>query len=132
ELEVVLEQIDNDNAAKAANFPKPAKQEIIELKQASQKLANSLDWNEAETRARMIDVLLAQAGWNVNNEKQVSIEFPVTYEDGTKGRADYVLWNDNGQPLAILEAKRSSETDIQKGREQGRRYADALEHMGMQ
>ena len=95
-------------------------------------MADSLEWNEAKTRANLIDVMLAQAGWDTTNPDQVGIEFPVTYEDGSKGRADYILWGDNEQPLAVLEAKRSSEENLQKGREQARLYADALEHMGYQ
>ena len=42
------------------------------------------------------------------------------------GYCDYVLWGDNGKPLAVVEAKRTRE-NAQKGQEQARLYADALE-----
>lgn len=132
ELEGVIEQLDKERAEKAEEIPEPAKQDAEAKKQQSQQVADSLEWNEAKTRANLIDVMLAQAGWDTTNPDQVGIEFPVTYEDGSKGRADYILWGDNEQPLAVLEAKRSSEENLQKGREQARLYADALEHMGYQ
>ncbi|MBF0259364.1 MAG: DEAD/DEAH box helicase family protein, partial [Desulfamplus sp.] len=43
-----------------------------------------------------------------------------------KGFADYVLYADNGKPLAVIEAKRTS-VDPKKGKVQARLYADCLE-----
>lgn len=39
---------------------------------------------------------------------------------------------DNGQPLAVIEAKKSGNVSLQAGREQARMYADGFERMGMQ
>ena len=41
------------------------------------------------------------------------------------GYVDYVLWDDDGKPLAVIEAKRTRES-VEKGREQAKLYADAL------
>lgn len=43
-----------------------------------------------------------------------------------KGYADYVLYGDNGKPLAVVEAKKTSK-DPKIGREQAKLYADCLE-----
>ena len=54
---------------------------------------------------------------------------PVT-ADNPKGNgfADYVLWDDNGLPLAVIEAKRTSKSS-EYGKNQARLYADCLEQM---
>lgn len=94
--------------------------------------ANLLDMNEAQTRSRLIDARLQDANWNVSddgaNTNEVTQEEPV-FEQPTKtgkGRADYVLWDDNGKPLAVIEAKRS-QIDAELGRHQAKLYADWLE-----
>ncbi|GER71879.1 hypothetical protein BpJC7_31820 [Weizmannia acidilactici] len=45
-----------------------------------------------------------------------------------KGFADYVLFGDNGKPLAVVEAKRTSK-DPKIGRQQAKLYADCIEKM---
>ncbi len=57
-------------------------------------------------------------------------EYPVTGMPGPsrQGRVDYVLWGDDGRPLALVEAKRSRYSAL-KGQEQARLYADCLEAM---
>lgn len=95
-------------------------------------LKSSFDFNEAETRKRLIDAELRSEGWDValDNEstEQVSKEYEVDGQPTTtgKGRCDYVLWDDNGKPLAVIEAKRTRK-DANAGREQVKLYADALE-----
>jgi type I restriction enzyme, R subunit len=87
--------------------------------------------SEKETRTLYIDVMLAQAGWDV---KAINVqEFPVQSIDETTGKmstlkADYVLWADNGKPLAVIEAKRTS-VAVESGRNQAKNYADALQNM---
>ncbi|MCF7486832.1 DEAD/DEAH box helicase family protein [Vibrio sp. A2-1] len=95
-------------------------------------LKSSFDFNEAETRKRLIDAELRSEGWDValDNEstEQVSKEYEVDGQPTTtgKGFCDYVLWDDNGKPLAVIEAKRTRK-DANAGREQAKLYADALE-----
>ncbi|MCP5113412.1 MAG: DEAD/DEAH box helicase family protein, partial [bacterium] len=44
------------------------------------------------------------------------------------GYADYVLWGDDGKPLAVVEAKKTT-VDPEVGRQQAKLYADCLEAM---
>jgi type I restriction enzyme R subunit len=58
-----------------------------------------------ETDARiLIDELLRQAGWEPADKTQVLTEH---FAAGS-GRADYVLLDQNGRPIAVIEAKRSA------------------------
>lgn len=87
---------------------------------------------ELETRKLYIDVLLQEAGWQ-NFNKGADIEFPVngmpkTTNPSGIGYVDYVLWADNGLPLAVVEAKQSLH-DPKKGKHQAKLYADCLEQM---
>lgn len=100
--------------------------------QGSERATNTLEFNEAQTRRRLIDTELQLAGWNIaldgTDTDQVTIEHEVDGQptpSGT-GYCDYVLWDDNGKPLAVVEAKRARENS-EKGRQQGKLYADALE-----
>ena len=132
-MQDVLDQLDRERLKhKPVDGLNPSEQRS--RKQGSEQIAASLQWNEAKTRTLLIDAMLAKAGWDVNNPASVSAEFEVIYPDNVsgKGRADYVLWADNGQPLAVIEAKRASTVNMQAGREQARLYADALEKMGYQ
>ncbi|MGV1003003.1 DEAD/DEAH box helicase family protein [Empedobacter falsenii] len=86
--------------------------------------------SEQETRKQLIDLLLKEAGWN-NFEQGRDIEFevsgmPLSTNPSGKGFVDYVLWDDNGKPLAVVEAK-STLHDASKGKHQAVLYADALE-----
>jgi len=47
------------------------------------------------------------------------------------GYADYVLWGDDGKPLAVVEAKKTT-ADPQVGQQQAKLYADCLERMHSQ
>jgi type I restriction enzyme, R subunit len=60
-----------------------------------------------ETDARInIDELLRQAGWNPTDKSQVLTEVKVTLPNGKPGRADYVLLDQRGRYLAVIEAKK--------------------------
>lgn len=100
-----------------------------EKQKRSQQSASSLNWNEANTRKFMIDTMLLAAGWSLSDPEQVQVEVPVNMKDGSTGYVDYVFYDTEGQPLAVLEAKKTSKS-VQDGREQARAYADALEVMG--
>ena len=67
-----------------------------------------------------------EAGWSL--DKAHDREYEVTgmpNESGT-GYVDYVLWGDNGKPLAVVEAKRTKR-DPRVGKNQAKLYADCLE-----
>jgi type I restriction enzyme, R subunit len=86
--------------------------------------------SEDDTRTLYIDAMLREVNWDPNGENVA--EFPVekcmTKPDGSLGDgfADYVLWGDDGKPLAVVEAKRTTR-DATAGREQARLYANGLE-----
>jgi len=85
-----------------------------------------VDFSEAETRKAYIDLMLTDVGWEQG--KNWLNEFPIENmpNKSKKGFADYVLFGDDGKPLALIEAKKMSES-IEKGRHQAKLYADDLE-----
>lgn len=91
------------------------------------------EFNESETRKHLIDLDLAAAGWS-NLAKGRDLEFPVTgmpvTRDNPKGNGfvDYVLWGDDGKPLAVVEAKRTTKS-VEVGKHQAFLYANCLEQM---
>ena len=106
----------------------PQLREQIKQAQAANQKVDDRDYSEAETRDRFIDVLLAEAGWTLSDERDR--EFKVTgmpTNDGI-GYVDYVLWGADGLPLAIVEAKRTTKSP-QLGQQQAKLYADCLEQM---
>ncbi|BDD88888.1 DEAD/DEAH box helicase family protein [Desulfofustis limnaeus] len=134
-LEELLEQV-NLYRAKAEAIEQPPEQLQL-FKASGQSVANILNFNEAETRSRLIDKRLVDAGWNVGHKgkktEEVGQEVEVLHQasETGKGYADYVLWDDNGKPLAVIEAKKTV-VDAVKGRNQAKYYADGLEKQHQQ
>ncbi|MBF0340452.1 MAG: DEAD/DEAH box helicase family protein [Magnetococcales bacterium] len=107
--------------------------ELEVLIQSGRNAANALNFDEATTRSRLIDSQLVAAGWKVapdGNTDEVTQEEDVAHQptETGKGYADYVLWNDDGKPLAVVEAKKTSKS-AELGRKQAQLYADGLERM---
>jgi type I restriction enzyme R subunit len=102
------------------------KAEIATLKQQNFAVPDTHDYNEAATRYYLIDVLLKEAGWNINQTGWTEYEVQGMPNDTGTGRIDYVLWGDNGKPLAVVEAKRTRKSP-ESGRHQAKLYADCLE-----
>jgi len=107
--------------------------ETLKAQKQSRLKPISTEFSEAQTRQHLIDIDLKSVGWYlVHNGKDT--EYPVTgmpvTADNPKGNGfvDYVLWDDNGKPLAIIEAKRTSK-DVEVGKHQAVLYANCLEHM---
>src|SRR5690606_16662851 len=131
-----------EEAQEAQKAVEAAKQlsddQLAEIAAEGAKVAAVLGLNEEATRRRLIDADLVEAGWDVStigaSTSEVGQEVPVTglpKGSGTGGKSgtgfvDYVLWGDDGKPLAVIEAKRTA-IDPEKGREQARLYADVLE-----
>ncbi|WP_283690489.1 DEAD/DEAH box helicase family protein [Clostridium perfringens] len=82
--------------------------------------------SEAETRRRYIDVELKLSGWTFGKDVLIEVEISGMPNNSGVGFADYVLYGDNGKPLAVVEAKRTS-VDEKKGEQQAKLYADCLE-----
>jgi type I restriction enzyme, R subunit len=121
-----LAEKDELAAAKDAEIAE-LREQITQARAANQKV-DDRDYSEAQTRDLFIDVLLAEAGWSLSEERDR--EFQVTgmpTKDGI-GFVDYVLWGADGLPLAIVEAKRTTKSP-QLGQQQAKLYADCLEAM---
>jgi len=108
-------------------------EKLTQVKTRNEQIVNSsFNFNEDETRKRIIDLDLRNAGWNIalddKSTEDVGKEVKVTDQPTTTGigYVDYVLWDDDGKPLAVIEAKRTRE-NIEKGRQQATLYANALE-----
>ena len=86
---------------------------------------------EAETRRKYIDLDLAEAGWTIGKDCLIEVPVMGMPNSSGKGYADYVLYGNNGKPLAVIEAKRSS-ADPMKGSHQAKLYADCLENQYQQ
>ena len=89
-----------------------------------------IDPNEDQTRKIYIDTLLREAGWDpfgVNvPEYPVKNCMPQASGSNGDGKVDYVLWGDDGKPVAVVEAKRTSR-DPRVGQHQAKCYADCLQ-----
>jgi type I restriction enzyme R subunit len=134
ELDRVVAELEKERVKTAVTLEEPDTAGQTHRKQQSQAVADSLQWSEAKTRTLMIDAMLIQAGWDVADSDAVGQEFEVKFPNNPsgKGYVDYVLWGDNGQPLAVVEAKKSGNASLHAGREQARLYAQALEDMRYQ
>lgn len=132
--QALIDERDAQDAKHPATLTAPEPEALAKRRQSSQQTADSLQWNEDKTRKLIIDTMLLRAGWDVSNPDQVGIEVEVDFPDNPSGKGfcDYVLWGENGQPLAVVEAKRSGSVSTQAGREQARLYADAFVRMGKQ
>src|SRR5699024_8750354 len=84
------------------------------------------DYTEAETRTWLIDVELKRAGWPLDQARDREYEVTGMPNNQGVGYADYVLWGDDGKPLAVIEAKKTT-VDAAVGKQQAKLYADCLE-----
>lgn len=106
-----------------------ARDAVAQARAEDAKAADPHDYREDETRDRLIDVLLAEAGWSdLKDGRDLEYEVTPMPNPENKGFADYVLWGDDGLPLAVVEAKRARRSPEQ-GKQQAVLYADALEVM---
>ncbi len=132
QMQLILAELEQERE-KTAVLEK-SHEELSAFQQQAQTVAKELEFDEETTRKRLIDTQLVGRGWDVGdngaNTEQVTQEEPVLHQSSKsgEGRADYVLWDDNGKPLAVIEAKKTA-VDAEKGRHQARLYAEGLEKM---
>lgn len=99
----------------------------------SGKAHNPQDLSEIQTRKLYIDLALNEAGWSVNKTNgaikagQACIEIKVKGMPNSQwvGYVDYVLYDDDNKPLAVIEAKKTS-VDPHVGCQQAKLYAQCL------
>ena len=96
------------------------------VKETNKKSISSDEYSEAQTREAFIDVMLREAGWDLNANNVIEYEVSGMPNNQGKGFVDYVLWGDDGKPVALVEAKRTG-TDPKVGKQQAKLYADCLE-----
>ena len=72
-----------------------------------------------------IDELLRQAGWDPADKSMVGTEIHSPPGDGSHSRADYVLYDQRGRPLAVIEAKKNA-IDPYVAKRQALPYAQSL------
>ena len=130
ELEALKRQRDAaDDARKEAEGELEALRErLASIKAENETVPETRDWNESTTRRLIIDLALQRAGWPLDREHDREYEVTGMPNASGVGYADYVLWGDDGKPLAVVEAKKTT-VDPAKGRQQAKLYADCLEAM---
>ena len=130
ELIALFEQLEEARAE--ADAAAKTNQELEQLMAQGQQSADTLEFDEATTRKRIIDITLMEAGWDVGAEGQDTLDVRQEVEVENQptqtgiGYADYVLFDDNGLPLGVVEAKKTS-VDASAGKTQAKLYADDLE-----
>ena len=120
EKEAELEQLLQENAA--------LREQLTARREEQQQTytPKPLEISEYKTRKLYIDVMLEDAGWTEGRDWLNEVELTGMPNKSETGYADYVLYGDDGRPLAVVEAKRTC-ADVARGRHQAKLYADALE-----
>ena len=102
DLEKTLEELKTENEA--------LKEKLTKLRNLKVKtyVPSPLDMTEVGTRRAYIDRMLNAAGWEKG--KNWIDEFPIEKMSNKVGAgfADYVLFGEDGRPLAVIEAKRTA------------------------
>jgi len=135
QLEVLAQQLaDRDQQLREQRQESLASQEEVErlraeitaLRKANQAAEQPPeDISEFETRRAYIDIYLEEAGWRHGEGCTHEVEVQGMPNGTGQGFVDYVLWGDDGKPLALVEAKRTSR-DERDGQRQAELYANCL------
>ena len=104
------------------------RERLAAIKAENKGVRETHDWNEEKTRRLIIDLDLERAGWSLDRTRDREYEVTGMPNESGIGYADYVLWGNDGKPLAVVEAKKTT-VDPEVGQEQAKRYADCLEEM---
>ncbi|MCZ2128427.1 MAG: DEAD/DEAH box helicase family protein [Anaerolineales bacterium] len=85
-------------------------------------------FSEERTRKEMIDPQLEKAGWYLRDHAKVKIEIPVDGYDKEpwNGVTDYCLYRENGEVLAVVEAKKTA-VDVRLAEAQLTHYVTEIE-----
>ena len=120
EINKKLEELSNENQALRKENEEKRK---VNEKEREYKID---EISETETRERYIDLVIENEGWTIGEDCMPEVEISGVSTPSGKGKADYVLYGDNGVPLAVIEAKKLN-IDPMTGKNQAKEYADALE-----
>lgn len=128
EMEERDKQLAEQEAAHTAALQELAelKKQIQAAKERNATIPDAHDYSEDETRGYIIDLLLREAGWDLDDPRVREFKVEGMPTETGIGRVDYVLWGDDGKPLAVIEAKRTT-VDAKRGKRQAELYANCLE-----
>jgi type I restriction enzyme R subunit len=99
---------------------------VTQAKAENQAVPDRHDYSEAATRTYFIDLLLKEVGWPLDQGRDREFEVLGMPNAEGMGYVDYVLWGDDGKPLGLVEAKRTTKSP-HEGKQQAKLYADCLE-----
>jgi type I restriction enzyme R subunit len=99
---------------------------VAKAKIVNEQQEDTHDYDEAKTRAHLIDALLHEAGWPLDQGRDREFEVSGMPNGSGQGFVDYVFWGDDGKPIGLVEAKRTT-VDPKLGKQQAKLYADCLE-----
>ena len=125
ERDTALAAAHQHNAALDAEL-QSLREAVAAAKKANSAEPDTHDYSEADTRKAFIDVLLKEAGWALDPAVSHEVEVTGMPNNARLGYVDYVLWGDDGKPLALIEAKRTTRSPTE-GQQQAKLYADCLE-----
>ena len=135
ELKALAEQLEardselakeRENSAGLATELAELRAKVAAAKAANEARPDDHDYDEEQTRDLFIDLLLGEAGWTLDQPRDREFQVAGMPNNQGIGFVDYVLWGDDGKPLAVVEAKRTKR-DAAVGRQQAKLYADCLE-----
>ncbi|HIB63814.1 MAG TPA: restriction endonuclease subunit R, partial [Phycisphaerales bacterium] len=136
QMQKLLEELEATRAK--AEKAEASQAELQEALQAGEQSAETLEqvdplaFSESETRRYLIDLMLNDAGWDIGagtkDTDQVQKEVRVSHQptESGEGFIDYVLLDDNGKPLAVIEAKKTAK-NAKDGQTQAQIYVDGLQ-----
>jgi type I restriction enzyme, R subunit len=104
------------------------RERLAAIRAENEAVPETHDWNEDKTRKLIIDLALQRAGWPLDQPQDREYEVTGMPNASGIGYADYVVWGDDGKPLAVVEAKKTT-VDPEVGKQQAKLYADCLEAM---
>ena len=130
ELETLRAKLDTaeESLQELEDELKQVRDKLAAIKAENEAVPDTHDWNEDKTRKLIIDLALQRAGWALDREQDREYEVTGMPNESGIGYADYVLWGDDGKPLAVVEAKKTT-VDPEVGQQQAKLYAGCLESM---
>lgn len=124
------EEVDKALVNQREETPDDLQEKLVENKNKNQNNSDIIykidPRTEALTRKEFIDVDLELAGWQINKNVIFEVEIDGMPNTSGKGYVDYVLYGEDGLPLALVEAKKTS-VDPKSGAHQALLYAECLE-----
>ena len=94
-------------------------------------MSDKENFTEWQTRKKIIDKEIEKRGWKINDKRQVEAEYLIDWAKDHNGNpvnerfVDYLLFDNVGDPIAIVEAKKFSR-NAYEGKQQAEEYANYI------